>query len=59
MNNPANSVEWCSLCNSKPADGRLKMLDTISNKVVTVPACTDCVIRIPLEDWIDEKEAPC
>jgi hypothetical protein len=35
------------------------MLDTISNKTVTVPACTLCVIAIPKEDWIDEKEAPC
>jgi hypothetical protein len=32
------------------------MLDTISNKVVTLPACWECVATIPQEDWIDEPK---
>lgn len=53
------NVEWCSFCNSRPADGNLTVLDTITNKTLVLPACASCVTAIPQEDWIDEKEAPC
>ena len=52
-------TEWCSLCNAQPADGQLTMLDTTVDKTVILPACKACVDKIPSEDWIDAKEAPC
>jgi hypothetical protein len=53
------SVEWCSLCNSRPADGTLTIQDPISLEPLDVPACEPCVREIPSEDWInDQKDRP-
>jgi len=35
------SVEWCSVCNERPADGTLTVL--IDGVEVDIPACTPCV----------------
>lgn len=36
------SVEWCSLCQAKPADGTLTILID-NDEPVDIPACEDCV----------------
>ena len=35
------SVEWCSVCNSRPADGTLTVL--INDIPEDIPACEPCV----------------
>lgn len=43
---------WCSLCNSRPADGVLTILDPLSDEPVDIDACNPCVVAIPKGDWI-------
>jgi len=35
------SVEWCSVCNARPADGTLTVV--IEGQHVEIPACEPCV----------------
>jgi hypothetical protein len=46
-----NFVQWCNLCNARPADGELHVRLTEDGPVETLNACTPCVIDIPKENW--------
>lgn len=46
--NELSAVKWCSLCNSKPANGTLTIEDPITKEEVPVPACLKCVKEL---DW--------
>lgn len=35
------TIEWCSVCNSRPADGMLTIL--VNEQEVEIPACAKCV----------------
>lgn len=43
-----NDVQWCSLCNSKQADGTVKVEDVTTGDIVDLPACLECVSKL---DW--------
>lgn len=45
-------TQWCSLCNSAPADGTLIIEDPVTKDPVPLPACKKCVDDIPEENWI-------
>jgi hypothetical protein len=45
-------VEWCNLCNARPSDGVLTILDPETNKPLDVQSCVFCVAAIPKEDWM-------
>lgn len=38
-------VHWCSLCNKRPADGTLTIVDEL-DEVVEIPACYPCVMDV-------------
>ena len=39
---PSLSVEWCNICNSRPADGTLTVL--IDDVETDIDACEVCVV---------------
>jgi hypothetical protein len=49
-------VDWCSICNARPADGTLTVLLEGIETPQDIPACTPCVMAIPKEDWIDRND---
>ena len=48
------AITWCSICNSRPADGVLELLDKYTYEVVPYDACNDCVVKVRAGqvDWI-------
>lgn len=48
------SVEWCSVCNSRPADGTLTVL--IEDVPEDIPACEMCVLDPEKVVFVDDYE---
>lgn len=49
-------ISWCGLCNSRPSDGILEILFDGEVETQYVEACTPCVVDIPKEEWIMNKD---
>lgn len=49
------SVEWCSVCNGRPADGTLTIEEPGTSEYLPLPACLRCVAQIPNESWVEGK----
>lgn len=46
-------VEWCGLCNERPADGTLTIVATGDTEEVPVPCCVYCAANPKI--WEDGK----
>lgn len=51
------AVKWCNICNARPADGVLELLERQTNELVPYDACDECVGKILNNeiDWIENK----
>ena len=54
------AIIWCSICNAKPATGKLTLLHKSTNEEVPYDACTQCVedIMAGKVDWIENGIMP-
>jgi hypothetical protein len=48
-------IEWCNLCQSRPADGELELQLVEGGPVEVLNACEPCVLSIPRERWDGTK----
>lgn len=49
-------IKWCNICNVRPAQGVLTLLDKTTNELMNFDACTECVRAIHENkvDWIED-----